>query len=274
MVELDKEGLLENYVIGSNSAQVIASVGKPYGTLFGNAFQRDEAGNILVDKTGTPKRDPNKKVLGKFPADWVGGISDSVSYRNIALSVLVDASIGGSIYNGTYATGTYTGVLASTLPGRGSEFGGLSYYYVNDDKKNGTTPVTANATAGPNGETVYFDGIIFKGVTSDGKPNETILPAQSYYKSFRTIDEANIFDASYVKLREITLSYNLPAQLVQKIGLTGASISLAGRNLLILHKNVPDIDPETAFNTGNAQGLESLSLPTTRNYGFNIILKF
>ncbi len=274
VVELDKEGLLENYVIGSNSAQVIASVGKPYGTLFGNAFQRDEAGNILVDKTGTPKRDPNKKVLGKFPADWVGGISNSVSYRNIALSVLVDASIGGSIYNGTYATGTYTGVLASTLPGRGSEFGGLSYYYVNDDKKNGTTPVTANATAGPNGETVYFDGIIFKGVTSDGKPNETILPAQSYYKSFRTIDEANIFDASYVKLREITLSYNLPAQLVQKIGLTGASISLAGRNLLILHKNVPDIDPETAFNTGNAQGLESLSLPTTRNYGFNIILKF
>ncbi|MCO5237133.1 MAG: SusC/RagA family TonB-linked outer membrane protein [Chitinophagaceae bacterium] len=274
VVELDKEGLLENYVIGSNSAQVIASVGQPYGTLFGNAFLRDAKGNIVVDNTGTPQRDPNKKVLGKFPADWIGGISNTIAYGNLKLSVLVDASIGGSIYNGTYATGTYTGVLASTLPGRGADFGGLYYYYPNDEKTNGTSAAAAGAATGPNGETLYDDGIIFKGVTADGKTNETILPAQSYYKSFRTIDEANVFDASYVKLREIILGYDLPARLFQKIGLTGASVSLAGRSLLILYKNVPDIDPETAFNTGNAQGLESLSLPTTRSYGFNIVLKF
>lgn len=274
VIKLDKEGLLENYVIGSNSAQVIASVGKPYGTLFGNAFLRDANGNIIVDGTGTPQRDPNKKVLGKYPADWIGGISNSISYRNITLNVLVDASIGGSIYNGTYATGTYTGVLASTLPGRGEEFGGLAYYYLNDNKKNGTTPLLPNASSGPNGETVYHDGLIFNGVTPDGKANETILPAQAYYKSFRTIDEANIFDASYVKLREVTIGYELPLQFIRKIGFTSASVSLTGRNLLIIHKNVPDIDPETAFNTGNAQGLESLSLPTTRSYGFNVTLKF
>lgn len=274
IVELDKEGLLENYVIGSNSAQVIASVGKPYGTLFGNAFLRNDAGNIVVDATGTPQRDPNKKVLGKYPADWIGGITNTFSYRGISLRVLVDASIGGSIYNGTYATGTYTGVLASTLPGRAAEFGGLAYYYLNDDKKNGTTALATTADSGTNGETVYHDGVIFNGVTEDGKANETILPAQSYYKSFRTIDEANIFDASYVKLREVVVSYNLPGRLFKKSGITGASVSLVGRNLLFLLKNVPDIDPETAFNTGNAQGLESLSLPTTRGYGFNITLKF
>jgi TonB-linked SusC/RagA family outer membrane protein len=273
VIELDKEGLLQNYVIGSNSAQVIASVGQPYGTLFGSAFLRNESGQIIVSASGAPQRDPNQKVLGKYPADWIGGITNTFSYQKVSLSVLVDASVGGSIYNGTYATGTYTGVLASTLPGRGAEFGGLSYYYPSDDKKNGTVQLSNGETA-PNGEVVHTDGLIFDGVTADGKQNTKVLPAQAYYKSFRKIDEANIFDASYVKLREITFGYNLPETWIRKIGLVGASVSLVGRNLLIIHKNVPDIDPETAFNTGNAQGLESLSLPTTRSYGFNINLKF
>ena len=273
VIELDKEGLLQNYVIGSNSAQVIASVGQPYGTLFGSAFLRNASGEIIVNGSGAPQTDPNQKVLGKYPADWIGGITNTFSYKKISLGVLVDASVGGSIYNGTYATGTYTGVLASTLPGRGAEFGGLSYYYPSDDKKNGTVQLTNGETA-PNGEVVHTDGLIFDGVTADGKQNTKVLPAQAYYKSFRKIDEANIFDASYVKLREITFSYDLPKTWIRKIGLAGASVSLVGRNLLIIHKNVPDIDPETAFNNGNAQGLESLSLPTTRSYGFNINLKF
>lgn len=273
VIELDKDGLLQNYVIGSNSARVIAAVGQPYGTLFGTAFQRDASGQIVVSASGIPQKDPTKKTLGKYPADWIGGITNSFSYKNIQLSVLIDASVGGSIYNGTYATGTYTGVLSNTLKGRGEEFGGLSYSYPSDKKSNGTVAVPEGGTA-PNGEVVYSDGLIFDGVTADGKANATILPAQTYYKSFRRIDEANIFDASYVKLREITLGYQLPKSWIKRIGLVDASISLVGRNMLILHKNVPHIDPETAFNTGNAQGLESLSLPTTRSYGFNINLKF
>jgi TonB-linked SusC/RagA family outer membrane protein len=273
VIELDKAGLLQNYVIGSNSAQVIASVGQPYGTLFGNAFLRNAAGDIIVNATGAPQTDPTKKILGKYTPDWIGGITNTFSYKGLSLSVLIDASFGGSIYNGTYATGTYTGVLASTLPGRAAEYGGLSYYYPGNIKANGTVQLTTGAAA-PGGETVYDDGIIFKGVGADGKANTKILPAQIYYKSFRTIDEANIFDASYVKLREIKLNYNLPDKWLRSLGITGASVSLVGRNLAILHKNVTDIDPEVAFNTGNAQGLESLSNPSSRSYGINLNLKF
>ncbi|MEO6135667.1 MAG: TonB-dependent receptor, partial [Ginsengibacter sp.] len=273
VIELDKAGLLESYVIGSSSAQVIASVGQPYGTLFGTAFLRDSSGQVVVNASGIPQKDPTRKVLGKYPADWVGGITNSFSYKNIRLTVLVDASVGGSVYNGTYATGTYTGVLSTTLPGRGEELGGLAYYYPGDTKSKGTVALGKELST-PNGETIYHDGLIYKGVTADGKANNKILPAQSYYKSFRTIDEANIFDASYAKLREITLGYQLPNSWIKKLGLEDASVSLIGRNLLFIFKNVPHIDPETAFNTGNAQGLESLSLPTTRSYGVNINLKF
>jgi TonB-linked SusC/RagA family outer membrane protein len=273
VIELDKAGLLQNYVVSSNSAQVIAAVGQPYGTLFGNAFLRDGNGNIVVNATGAPQTDPNKKVLGKYTPDWIGGIYNTFSYKGVSLGVLIDASFGGSIYNGTYATGTYTGVLASTLPGRAAEFGGISYYYPGNVKANGTVRLANGATA-PVGATVYDDGIIFNGVTADGKPNEKILPAQQYYKSFRTIDEANIFDASYVKLREVKLSYNLPSKWIKSLSLQGVSVSLVGRNLWIIHRNVEDIDPEVAFNTGNGQGLESLSNPTTRSYGLNLNVKF
>ncbi|KLT66156.1 SusC/RagA family TonB-linked outer membrane protein [Pedobacter sp. BMA] len=273
VIELDQSGLLQTYVVATNSAQVIAAVGQPYGALFGNAFLRDGNGNIVVNATGAPQTDPTKKVLGKYTPDWIGGISNTFSYKGFSLGVLIDASFGGSIYNGTYATGTYTGVLASTLPGRAAEFGGISYYYPGNLKANGTVRL-AVGTAAPAGVTVYDDGIIFDGVTADGKKNEKILPAQNYYKSFRTIDEANIFDASYVKLREIKLTYNLPAKWLRPLSLQGVSVALVGRNLAILHRNVTDIDPEVAFNTGNGQGLESLSNPTTRTYGINLNIKF
>ncbi|RBQ02510.1 SusC/RagA family TonB-linked outer membrane protein [Pedobacter miscanthi] len=271
VIELDKAGLLQNYVVASNSAQVIAAVGQPYGALFGNAFLRDGNGNIVVNSTGAPQTDPTKKVLGKYTPDWIGGVYNTFSYKGVSLGVLIDASFGGSIYNGTYATGTYTGVLASTLPGRAAEYGGISYYYPGNNKANGTVRVNG---AAPAGETVYDDGIIFDGVTADGKRNDKILPAQQYYKSFRTIDEANIFDASYVKLREVKLSYNLPAKWLRPLSLQGVSVSLVGRNLWIIHRNTVDIDPEVAFNTGNGQGLESLSNPTTRTYGLNLNIKF
>jgi hypothetical protein len=101
-----------------------------------------------------------------------------------------------------------------------------------------------------------------------------VVPAQQYHKSFRNINEANVFDASFVKLRELRLGYTLPAAWTGRIGLSTASVALVGRNLWIIHKNVPHIDPETAFNTGNAQGTESLQLPTTRSLGFNVSLNF
>ncbi|HJY21492.1 MAG TPA: hypothetical protein VJ279_01325, partial [Hanamia sp.] len=274
VVELDKEGNLQSYVLGSDrTVQVLAAVGQPYGTLFGNAYSRNEAGQILVNSNGTPIINPSKQYLGKFTPDWLGGINNSFNYKGVNFSFLVDVRAGGSVYSNTNRTGTYTGVLASTLPGRDAAHGGLSYYYPGNQTSGKAVQLTNGATA-PNGEKVYDDGNIFPGVTADGKANATVLPAQQYYKGFTNVDEQFIYDASFVKLREVKLGYTLPSKWIKNIGFQGATVSIVGRNLWIIHKNVPNVDPETAFNTGNAQGLEDLTLPTVRNIGFNINLKF
>ena len=267
-------GDIQSYVLGTNrTVQVLASVGRPYGQLFGTAFVRNDAGDIIVKADGTPTISSSKQILGKFTPNWIGGITNSFTYKRINLSVLVDAHVGGKIYSNTNRTGTYTGVLASTLEGRGAENGGLSYYYPGNSTANKAVQISAG-TAAPGGATVYDDGMVFKGVLADGTANSTILPAQQYYKGFTNADEAFVYSATYVKLREVKLGYTLPQQWIKSIGLQSATVSVVGRNLLIIHKEVPNIDPETAFNTGNGQGLEDLTLPGVRNVGFNINLKF
>ncbi|MGI4021386.1 MAG: SusC/RagA family TonB-linked outer membrane protein [Janthinobacterium lividum] len=274
VLSLDAEGRLQSYVIGINrTVQVLAAVGQPYGTLFGNAYSRNAAGQIIIGDNGTPVINPTKQYLGKFTPKWLGSVNNSFYYKGVNLSVLVDARVGGSIYSNTNRTGTYTGVLASTLPGRGVANGGLSYYYPGNISSVAAVQISSG-TAAPKGETIYQDGMIFNGVKADGSANTRILPAQSYYKGFTNVDESFVYDASFVKLREVKLGYTLPSRWVKGIGLQGATFSVVGRNLWIIHKNVPNIDPETAFSTGNGQGLEDLTLPTVRNIGFNINLKF
>ncbi|RFM25666.1 SusC/RagA family TonB-linked outer membrane protein [Deminuibacter soli] len=268
---LDDAGRLKNYVLGTDrTVSTVAAVGQAYGSLLGNAYTRNSSGQIVVDASGAPVTNPTQQILGKYTPDWIGGITNSFSYKNFNLSVLVDASIGGSLYSNTNSTGAYTGVLALTLPGRDAAHGGLNYYYPG----NNTSAKPVQGNAGPNGETIHDDGMIFNGVTADGKANTSILSAQQYYKAVRNFDEAWIYSASYVKLREVKFGYALPAAWIKHIGFQGATVALVGRNLWIIHKNVPNIDPENAFNTGNGQGLEDLSLPSTRSYGINVNLKF
>lgn len=272
VAKLDDEGRLQSIILGTDrTVQVLAALGRPYGTLYGNAYTRDASGQIVIGANGTPVINPTKQYLGKFTPNWLGSINNSFTYKGINLGFLVDARFGGSIYSNTNRTGTYTGVLASTLPGRGAANGGISYYYPGNNASAGAVQVTGSA---PAGVTVYNDGMIFKGVKADGTANTTILPAQSYYKGFTNVDEAFVYDASYIKLREVKLGYTFPSRWVKSVGLQSATLSLVGRNLWIIHKNAPNIDPETAFNTGNGQGLEDLTLPTVRNIGFNINLKF
>nr|WP_199157268.1 SusC/RagA family TonB-linked outer membrane protein [Pedobacter sp. ASV2] len=271
--ELDAEGYLNSVVLGTSGVQVLATIGQPYGTLFGSAYQRNANGDIIVNSSGYAQVNPTKQVLGAYTPKWIGSINNDFSYKGFTLGFLVDAKVGGSIYSGTHATGFTTGVLAETLPGRDEEHGGLAYYYPGNDK--GKLPVQLGAGGSvPGSETVYHDGIIFDGVRADGSKNTTILPAQQYYKAIANVNEAHVFSATAIRLREVTLGYNLHSNWISKIGLSKARFTLIGRNLWIIHKNVPNIDPETAFATDNAQGLESLQLPTTRSYGFSLNLTF
>ena len=270
---LDYDKQIQNYTIGSSGGvDVLASVGQAYGALYGTAYQRDASGNIVVGANGLPKADPQKKVLGHYTPDYLAGVTNTLTYKNIELSFLVDASVGGELFSGTNRTGNYTGVLAQTLPGRDAANGGLSYYYPSNNTTNPKTLV-AGGTA-PSGVTVYDDGMIFKGVYADGTANNQVISAQEYYKASYNISEAYVYSSTFVKLREVKLAYNLNKSFVKKLGLEAASITAVGRNLFFIYKDAPNIDPETAFNTGNAQGLESLALPTTRSYSLNVNLKF
>ncbi|KAA8484092.1 TonB-linked SusC/RagA family outer membrane protein [Arcticibacter tournemirensis] len=263
---------IEPQILGTDgTAQVIAASGRPYGTIVGIGYLRDSNGNIVVGEDGLPQSDPTLKELGHFPPNWIGGINNSFSYKKVSLSFLIDASIGGSLYSGTNSTGDYTGVLRQTLPGRDKEHGGLEYYYPGNDKRNPAMPLNGPA---PAGVTVYDDGIIFAGVGENGSPNTQIIAASQYYKSRSSIDEQYVYSASYVKFRELKLGYAFNPSFLKKIGLQNAVVSLVGRNLFIIHKEVPNIDPETAFNTGNGQGLEDLTYPSTRSFGLNLNLKF
>lgn len=275
VINLDKAGDLKSYVLGSDgTVRVLAAVDQPYGTLFGTAFLRNADGDVIVGHNGLPASNANNQFLGKYTPDWLGSVNNDFSWHNFHLSFLIDAHIGGAIYSSTNSTGVYTGVLASTLPGRDAAHGGLRYYYPGNDKTKQAVALSKDAATAPGGATIYDDGMIFKGVNETDEENTTIVPAQDYYKSLSNIDEAFVYNASYVKLREVKLGYTLPFAWIHDVGLQSVAVSIVGRNLWIISKHAPNIDPETAFNTGNGQGLEDLALPTVRSFGININLKF
>ena len=281
VIKLDDEGLITSYQLYSSGIQILASVGEAYGTLFGSAYTRDAAGNIVVDANGLPKVSSTSKVLGKFSPDWIGGIQNTFKYKNLSLSFLIDASFGGSIFSNTNKTGRYTGVLESTLPGRDAEHGGLWYYIDNGNRVQISEPQYSISDVGlyyatVNGEQtrVYQDGIIVEGVTENGQVNTKVVSAENYYHRIYSIAEANVYDASFVKLRELSLSYQFPKSIYSLIGLQGANVTFTARNLWTIHKKADNIDPEAAITAGNAQGVEAYTLPTARTYGININVKF
>ncbi|PKA99041.1 TonB-linked SusC/RagA family outer membrane protein [Flavobacteriaceae bacterium MAR_2009_75] len=220
-----------------------ARVGQPYGVIFGPGFERSPSGEVVY-RNGLPQIDPNSKVLGDIAPDWTGGANLSVSYKNWNFSGLVDAKIGGDIYSITNTWGRYGGILEETLVGR---------------------------------ET----GIVGDGVklADDGTyvPNDVVVPAKQFNQTAfsNAIAESSVFDASYVKLRQLSLGYSIPRDLFKNTPLQSFVISVVGRNLAILHKNAPHIDPESAFSDSNGnQGLESGQIPSARSVGVNINVKF
>ncbi len=222
---------------------VEARVGQPYGTFFGKGFQRAPDGQIIYDAQGYPVLESASRVLGNFTPDWIGGFSNTFRYKNLSLSTLIDVKHGGDIFSQSINIGRYTGVLEETTMGR-------------------------------------EDGIVGQGVVNIGTaaapeyvPNEKRISSEEYHHKYYllTNNENTIFDASYVKLREVKLTYMLSGQVFKKLPFRDIAISVVGRNLALLKSNLPHIDPETSYyNDGNLQGIENGQIPTTRTVGFNI----
>ena len=225
---------------------VEARVGQPYGTFFGQGFLRDPSGNIVYNAAGKPQINPVRRILGNFTPKWIGGLQNSFSYKRFSLSTLIDMKQGGDIFSQSVNIGRFTGVLAETTVGR-------------------------------------EDGIVGAGVVNTGTaespnyvPNTTKISSEEWHHSYYglTNNEGTIFDGSFVKLREVRFSYVISGQLAKKLPFRDLALSVVGRNLALLHSNVPHIDPETSFyNDGNLQGIENGQIPTTRSVGFNVSFK-
>jgi hypothetical protein len=225
---------------------VQARKNEAYGALYGAAFARDEAtGQIIVDEDGFPTVAAGPQVLGSYTPDWSGSIGSTLRFRNLDLSFLVDTKQGGEIFSVTNMFGNYAGVLKESVEGR------------------------CNFPASDGGNTCATNGYLFEGVTESGQPNTKRVDPKLLQDVLFQLHEAWIYDASFVKLREVKLGYNVPGTLTRRVGLSGMNLSLVGRNLA-LWTDAPHIDPETAFSAGNQQGIEFGQLPTARSIGFNV----
>jgi hypothetical protein len=253
------------YVVASyqNAIRLTAIPGKPY-QLQGTDYSYDANGNRKIDDNGYYILNPNSfSNLGTPNPDWIGGINNSFKYKNIALSFLIDARHGGSVYSLDMDYGSSSGLYPRTA-GK------------NDLGNPVRSPLTNDNTSG---------GIILKGVNATtGKANTVRIDqsdinngAYSFSSAYGEADKEFVYDASFIKLREVAINYSLPAKLFDKKWnfVKGIDFSITGRNLWIIQKNLPYADPEQGQASGNASmGFQNGAYPTMRTFGAILKVKF
>jgi TonB-linked SusC/RagA family outer membrane protein len=234
--------------LGSYGTQFVAQVGQPYGTLIGLGYERTDAGEILINETGFPVLASNVNMGSVFP-EFTGGFINDFTYKGFRLGSVIDFRKGGTLYSVSNRWGTYSGQFSNTV--------GLN--------ANGVDIRQPVADGG---------GLIVDGVTADGQQNTTYVEAQTHFGRLRNFREAFTYDASFIKLREVSLGYDIPASILSNSFIGTATVSVFGRNLAILSKNTPNIDPESAVTNNNVQGFENGQNPSVRSIGANIKLSF
>jgi TonB-linked SusC/RagA family outer membrane protein len=254
--------------------QVWAREGEPYGQMVGTRHLRTgdpETGQLVVDAFGRLQAG-SQGVIGNYTPDWRGGLANALTYRNVSLNFLIDRQQGGNIFSVTQMFGQYAGVLSETVEGRCRRPTWATTGI-------GTLPNGSPAPALP--ECTTENAIVVPGVKvvsvvgadTTFAPNDIWVDAQSYHRGLYFAGrEAFILDATYTKLRELTLGYQVPAQYAQRLRLSGLNVALVGRNLA-LWSRAEHIDPETAFDASNVQGFEFGQMPTPRSIGVHLNIR-
>jgi TonB-linked SusC/RagA family outer membrane protein len=258
---------LDNYVMADRSVSVEARVGERMGDLYGIGFARVQntdpaaayydksgkyTGQMVFAANGRPVATTEKIKLGNYNPDWLMGIGNNFSYKGVRLSFLFDIRQGGKLYSHTQTVGREGGIIKETLEGRADGY---------DMSKPG-------------------NGVIGTGAVQNGdgsfSTNTTKVAVREWHSAWtggRSIAEGVMYNASFVKLRELQIGYAIPGVFGKRL-IKGLSVSLVGRNLL-LWDHVPHVDPETMSYSGGTAlpGIEYMSLPSSRSYGVNLSFK-
>jgi len=258
MFELEKATWLD--------VQVAAKVGENFGSIVGPDFERNENGDILIDPTtGLPQYDKSNHVLGNASWDWTGGITTTFTYKNLSLSAIFDVKVGADLYSMSARAAYESGKNPGTLLGR-------EEWYKSEEQRKAAGIASGSADWNPTG------GFIAPGVIANGdgtyRANDIYIDPEKYWMSVsRNAPSMFIYDNSYVKCREIILSYSMPPSWLKNV-VNGLTLSFVARNPFIVWKNIPNIDPDSNYNNTTGMGLEYGSLPSRKSYGINLNVKF
>ena len=235
---------IETYTLANApfSVSVVAREGEPYGAIMGFDFVYDDEGNKVINPSGTYAVTSEQVPLGNAMPDWTGGITNTFSFRGVTASVLIDGRKGVDIFSISNMFGKYSGMLQETVDNNVRELG------------------------------IIAEGVVNVGTPENPQyePNTTRLAAIDYFQGLYGRDAAHVYDGSFIKLREVTLGYTLPAGLLENTPFRNVTLSVVGRNLALLYRKIPHLDPENTLSSGNVQGIEGAQLPSVRSWGFNL----
>jgi hypothetical protein len=216
-------------------------VGQPLGMIAGYKHATDSKGTPIYTADGYPVATSGYEMIAPARHPISGGLSSILTYKNFKLDFLIDFRKGGHLVSGTNYFAYQFGLHQETLTGRDGSL-----------KVSGATAAGAAQTW-----TIPVDKI------------------DNYYQNYSNITQNMVYDASFGKLRQFSLGYTFPASMLKKTPFESASLSVVGRNLLVLWSKVPNIDPESSYtNAGNSEGLEFFAMPQTRSFGVNLAVNF
>ena len=248
------------------NVQVAAVVNEDYGAILGPDVLRNEAGQVIINaNTGMPELDDELRVLGNSTWDWTGGFYSTFSYKNFRLSASFDVKVGADVFSMSMRSAYQTGRAKETLAGREA-------WYVSEEKRQAAGISREAWVASGQATGLVVDGVIQQADGSYVANTIPVNPEQYWDYMSRNVPATYVYDNSYIKCRELTFGYTFPEKMLGK-AVKGLSVSFVARNPFIIWKNIPNIDPDSGYNTSGL-GLEYGSLPSRRSFGFNVNVKF
>jgi TonB-linked SusC/RagA family outer membrane protein len=255
-------GDLESIILDDSwIATIQARPGDEYGVIYAWDYKRDSYGRKLIDDNGYSQKGEYKR-MGSINPDWIGGISNRFSYRNLTFSFLVDMRKGGEVASMGKAFRALFGTSAESIEGR------EEWYATHDPEYQYSVPL----------EGVEPEGFIESGINENtGQPNTApVDPIYRWYNIWaKEIGTEWMVDATNIRLRELVLAYTIPGKILSGTPLNDVQISLVGRNLFFFYNAMKDVDPESGYSSGNTGGgFEHCAIPTLRSLGFNVRIGF